>query len=253
MKVKVDLAGDPKLGTVLFIRQAHLSPLGSDPLSPSQQDMQVARYQFKILKLLSRLRPKDVFLENWQINYTPQQLHHSDMIIDELPLAMRKQIGAALSPQRISKPTEQQLITIAFIRSAYVYSLAYNDVSLRRTLRPEESGTIEKCNDALMRNRKLSSMGQMRHPETGELVEVQKLSFDLEHPEVVRVCSVRDKLAVREMIAHLKAHPGDRIALVYGMWHEVADDFEAAGFTPQVLSVWWLLEGIPLSPNVANY
>ncbi len=33
----------------------------------------------------------------------------------------------------------------------------------------------------------------------------------------------------------------------------IADDFDAAGFTPQIISVWWLVDGIKLSSNIADY
>jgi len=214
-KVKVELEGDPKLGTVLFIRQVHLPPNFKEDLDFL---VLIGNYQLEILRLLEQLRPQHVFTEDSDYTFSPEDLHHGDYRINDFDLKRRLQMRKLFGRRIPRDPDPRLLMGTAVARAQLVYAMRHEDVYLRRAAAPEEAHLWDDC---------------------------RRLGPEASDSEFSEVCLYRrERVMVREISEFLRKHPGERVALVYGAAHNFADDFKKAGFQPRIISVWWDIPGL---------
>lgn len=240
--VRVDLAGDPQVGEILFINQMHgmdipreggMAGLRSDPELFYNLIRTVGEYQFNILKLLERLRPSDIFVEGLSRDFT------QDEIVQDLQTRRPRDlemIRTHLMGNLPAQPTTAQVSTLFFRDAAHVYALRHPEVTLRRVMTPQEADQI-----ALL-IREINPFQTLLGEAAGNVpAEMSESDRDL-------VFERRETWAAREIRALLShpdwqaEHPQRRVILFYGMRHGFCDNFMEQNFLPRVTRVWWEID-----------
>ncbi|MCE9626012.1 MAG: hypothetical protein K8R69_11290 [Deltaproteobacteria bacterium] len=221
-RARYDLTGDPqKFGTILFFRQSYgAMPDMDNTLASLDGYEDTIQYQWHIVKSLEGLAPKHVFVEDLPVDFPAG---------DRAPLMKYVKEGLGDFSKFFNKldlPSERQpqyfRLLAAYKQAAIIYALKHEDVSLHRTLSPEESG------DSYDHLAQLWIKHGSKGAEVRKDPEFQRLMFEL--PEAY---------AVREIMKFYQTHPGETIALLFGKMNQFCDNFQAIHYLPQIASFWW--------------
>lgn len=208
LKSRVDLEGDPSVGTIFFLRNYHtpgMEVMHSDDPRLVDYRMFIVASQWEALQLLEQLGAKNVFYERVSISTTgpeyTEELRSQDPrilpIVDTLRSAGREMPDYGLGIFNVD------------IGAPYSYALRNPEVHLHPVFTPEEQ---------------LQSIGIMK---SGDEKARNKDFFD------------REAWATRNIMKYLQAHPGESIVVVFGAIHNFCDDFIKADFKPRIVSAWY--------------
>lgn len=226
--VRIELEGDSDLGIVYFFRNFHkVYALTSQKIWVGEKNIEVnALYAFTTLKILEAMKPKHIFMEGLSRDLPASPESHQ-LLETRFREHSPSLVGYFQNENSFEEIPWKRKAGLANFGAGYVYAYRHPDVSLHKTMTPEEGDYMEE-------------LFQQRARESGE--EKYQPSQDSD----IRwfVMDEREKWAVREMAAFLRDHPGEKITLIYGFRHQFCDDFQMINFTPTILSVWfyWIKE-----------
>jgi hypothetical protein len=192
VREKVVLRGNPDvIGTVTHIRQIHAykqGPFGIE-MPPNEADFATGFYQLEILKYLEDNSFDAVFTEGSSSSEIKYDAEESCKFI------------AAEFPEGVpDNPTPKQLMILHAYGAAHVYAIMHQDAIL---IGAEDKELLAKAND-------LVSDSNIRQ----ESLEGR-----------VATMYVRERCATQKVRKYLDAHPGARVALVFGALHSFRFDF----------------------------
>lgn len=218
MATRTELEGDPSLGTIHYLRQVHYRPELDGPLSDEslRTMVLVAEHQFAMLLELERLRPNHVFSEN----ISAQSVRDWDRI-----LTMRHHRRAAVLfdpvPDRFEDLNMEAVETIFHLGAADIYMIRHPEAEYHETV-------TQALFDA--------EMDTMARLET----ERGLLDEDLALTETAAtLVAPREAFVTERILEFFAAHPGETIALQYGLAHEFSDNFSSAERSPRLISYAW--------------
>lgn len=218
-QIEEDLAGDPALGHVLFVRDFHAPP-GFSEMTPRAQGP-VWRYQWSLLGLFERLRPRHIFVEELARSGGTQlvleRLAEAGPIEASLPnIQELRSVASAFE----TRPSPALSYFAGAVGADSLHALRYvNEVTLHRTLSPEE---------ALQ-----SQRGLQNSTDCLRDAGVENCS------QVFEENSLRDReaWASREVIQYLRQNPGASVVLVFGGRHQFCDNFVRENFRPRMTTL----------------
>ncbi|MFO1520420.1 MAG: hypothetical protein U1F57_12290 [bacterium] len=231
-RVQTDLPGDPRVGTVIFIRQAHYSRwdleedfLRRDPQAYLRHQYYTEAYQWEILKFLEALQPRHVFSEGLDRNLTnPNEVNH--YLSTALERAEIEPLQESLVGPLPPRPQGELLEIIIHHEAVNLYALRHPQLQWHQVMTNAESLIdnlhYEAYSQCVLRNEEGCS----------------------ERDEAF-VMATRESWASRELMQFLRAHPGETAVLIYGAAHQFCDDLLRENFRPRVISVSF---DVPNSP-----
>lgn len=198
---RLELAGNPNFGTVVFLRQNHDRPELNDRIR-----VPIGRFQAAILLYLMAHNAEHVFDEG--------------LTRDVLGFVPSNPIPPHEGLERARNQFMQRLLAGNIADSSFalqaqdgassIYALLFNDIQLHRTAEPWEEAYYRR------------------------IIDNHDLPAALRNHYRMRV---REKAAASQVLAFLRAHPGEVAYLVYGARHEFADNFWDPFFNPRLISV----------------
>lgn len=224
----VSVSGDQDLGTILFIRDYHW------PQSPDDQQvvgdevkMMVFTYRLKELRTLLQLQAKHVFVENTFESWTVEQVRRQRKQLDDNG-TLEGLREALFSGSLNGPPTAEQMRVLSVGPIQLLYALvASGDVALYGTT---------------------SSDGQARN----EAMVAKSRRHEVSEEELTQYNAVVEAEAVERVMHVIRAHPGERSALIFGASHQFRDDFVALPYSPTMLTLHFeaLGKNIMSHPNI---
>lgn len=212
---KTDLPGDPRLGKVRYLRQVH--PLPWD--LPSEVLDVVGIYHFLMLQELEKQRRKNprqemhLFVEALDRDVPPGGLNPGYV----------GQVRRSFSKGITSSPSSLQLIALRETRAPYVFAALYDNVFLHG------------ATTTAIRDRR--EAGILRKMEEAERQGLTPEQFD----ETLRPLHMEvERDATSSIVSFMRENPQIKeVVLILGGAHDIADDFQSQGFTPEIRSLCW--------------
>jgi len=204
LRTRVEMEGDPSLGTVFFLRNYHTPGFGM-MRQDDRQDYQlfIIASQWKTLQLLEQLGAKDVFYERVSKTTTGEdflnQLRGNPRMSPVLPVI------DALKVEHSDYPPYGIGLLNVDLGAPYTYAIRNPEVRLQPVFTPEE------------------------HKETLRMRVADGSQNTLD----------REAWATREISQFLKANPGKSVVLVFGAAHNFCDNFAQQNFKPRMVSAWF--------------
>lgn len=205
-RIRVDLEGDPEIGTLIFIRQSHLELRfkgGRD--DDTDHLIETLFYQAEIYDLLSELKPKHLFSEGLSRDFPPSQREELQQYFNELNKPWQKHL-AKFKDERV----KQRFLLTVNGADRYYAANTEEDIFLHKVQTQEQSEQHKKIK-----------------------IDEADMSF------WKFIINTREEWATREIINFFRDNPGETAVLVFGGAHSFCDDFIRAGFRPHIISVWW--------------
>jgi hypothetical protein len=203
----LDHEGDPRQGTILFLRQIHAEPKDVNNRAPDAEVqkrlVKVGSYHLKVYRALEEIKPKIIFVEDeWSTGKA-----------DDYPKQyMIKQIRDLFPAGMPSLPDDTQLGALGYYGSGFVWVCLHPGVIMHRTCTKEGL-------------QKYDSKAQNERVVQGK-------------PDVHYLFDVREAWAIAELKEYLDSHPGETVPLIFGAMHEFGPQFK--DFNPTVYSRTWL-------------
>lgn len=174
-------------------------------------------YQWQVLGLLELLRPRTIFLEEWKGNGGGKMVLEWIQEFGPLEPLLPRILELSKMPSVTGKPPAKEFSDlVGSLGAARLHTLRYVDeVELRRTLTPEELAQSERGLLTYL------ACANEKGPEKCQGI-VQEYS------------KRREAWATREIIDHLRRHPGASVVLVFGAAHRFCDDFLRENFRPAI-------------------
>jgi len=219
-RVERHLAGDPKLGSVIWIRDLHAPPFKAGSENPGI----VLEYQWQVLGLLEMFQPRNIFYEEEPFS---GGLNLALIYLDRSPIGINKEwlnFQELRSMPTVSgkKPSSEVSSFVARFGAPIAHLLRHPDeAEIHRTLSPEES--------VASRN----ALKRILSCEKQHGAQAKKCN-DLSQEHGVRR---REAWATREMIHYLRDHPGAYVILLFGAAHQFCDDFIRENFRPEITMI----------------
>jgi hypothetical protein len=228
MKIR-DRGGDPGLGSILFIGQLHHVPAHT-----RKRDLAVFDYQMRVYRLLERLAPEVIFLENEPFTLESTQIrrgHFPKGYFDEMLPELVSAYNFGLKTFQDGVPntvTSGAARSIAILGAARLYLLSRDDVWIRPSL------TLSEEVDATVEFMDLLDQGKVK----------------LSDPAFDRLQRRRERYLAREVTNYMNHSSGPcRTVIIYGDAHlngtRIEDAFDTYQFRPHIQSV--------IFPGVKNY
>lgn len=194
---KVEVKGDPNLGTVIHIRQFHITDQIDLP-----SVLVIGEYQFEILKKLIENEAVHVFAESLTVDLGPNA-----KLTDwkKYKTLIRELFPEGEIPE---KPNFLQKLILARFGAGSVYYFLFDDVHLHKTWTPEQARNFYAFNDYNMEN--------------------SWTKYDVIHG--------REQLAMWQVMPFLRDNPGETAYLIYGAAHEFKDNVTNYGYKLNSLS-----------------
>ncbi|MDL1872490.1 hypothetical protein FBR05_09805 [Deltaproteobacteria bacterium PRO3] len=225
IRLRIDMAGDPAVGTVYHIRQFHLPPPFLSDENPTLDTYEtIGAYHKEMLGALEGLKQRHIFVEGLAFDI-PANIPREQMM-DLLRRNFPEAVGYLEKQDPVETRHQKDTILTALIGADFLYAFHHPEVTLHKTLTLSEAEfTLRKVDEI-----------KKRHGGNLRLVAQDPEFLDL-------ALDRREDWATREMIQFLKEHPGESLVLVYGGAHRFCDDFVSAGLAPRMISVWWKKPG----------
>lgn len=221
-KEEVIVDGDPEVGTVYFIGQIHKS-LAGDATDYAKE--RVANFQLRILIELDRLNIAHVFLEGYPRSRYSERSGCSTGDVQYVAEPNAKQVNTYISslidPELPHYMTTKEEASYKALAVQHLYM--EGGVSLYDYYYPQAqihgTSSYEEWED--------------------EGVRIKTLIAGKREIEMSYVLDTRERQATREVMGFFKGgcENGKRVALVYGMAHDFADDFKGYENPPRVISI----------------
>lgn len=259
-KERIEIEGDPKIGTVYFVRQFHRHRLAM------AINREVGEYQLAILRELTERKPAHVFKESLTEDLSPQEL------ADPLGRYTSKEHRA--SQENVRKAFEGQWSVTNSVQRGYigklgadlVYGLINPGVSLHKTwTQDEETEFYNRMRPAYKAAEARMQEAEKKHREENEARVTGYYSWqgnveDYYTDEERKLWQwlkrdFRESCAIQQIRNFLREHPGESVTLVYGGAHTFCA-FNEEKEKPVVISVWWSgianadLDKIPICPSL---
>lgn len=190
-----------------YVRQVH-----STYKEPREELLQIGRFQLRVLGYLEHHGFRDVFVEGLYKSFDRESPdfeaacggYHYWLLGEE----MRSKLGSSselcarvretfsAGDYRVN-PSDAQLLLLGELGAYFVYACTSSGVNLHRTV--SQLADLE--------------LGQ-RQAEIGDEHDPEAMHLRFE---------VRERIAMNEIAAFTKKHPGKSIALIYGAMHEMSD------------------------------
>lgn len=236
LRFRVEMAGDPAVGTLIFIRQWHLPNYFITGEVPDYQGYQViGNYHKNVFAALESVEAKHVFVESLDRDFPGggDRNEFHNFVRRTFPQAINY-----LSDQDSPEIREQKItVMLAWMGGAIFYALKYPEISLWKTMTPQEAEFLK------------AKVKEIKKRLGGDL---KKMEQDIELYNLIN--DQRESWALRQMIRFFRENPGEKAALVYGGGHRFCDDFARAALSPQLISVWWKTsQGQEMDPPEACY
>jgi hypothetical protein len=188
---ELEKEGDPKAGTIYFLRQRHRSPYDS-----LEDEFVTGNYQNRILEELYHLKVKHIFNEGTLKDFgdfSPSYSFFHQEFTEIFPK------GAE------TIPSFSQLGALYYEGAGMIYVSLNPGTTLHKVAHSAEfAKTIEEKGLKIAR-------------ETGNY-------------ENIFITDLREFLAKQQITNFLESNPGERVALIYGKAHEFRDDFMDSNF-----------------------
>jgi len=237
-RVERHLAGDPKLGSVIWIRDYHAPPLKAGDGSSEGWPPIVLEYQWQVLGLLEMFQPRNIFYEEERLsgglNLALKYLYRSPSGINKEML--NAQELRSMPTVSGKKPSSEVSSFVARFGAPIAFLLRHPDeAEIQRTLNPEE---YVASRNALKRILSCNKQHGAQAKKCNDLFQEHSLRR-------------REAWATREMIQYLRDHPGADVILLFGAAHQFCDDFIRENFRPEITmidynfnrddfpDVWW--------------
>lgn len=202
----VEREGDPRVGTVVFLRYIHASDRDKD----SHVVVNTGLYQFEVLKELRR-----------QYNAGVRALFEEGNSEDKVLTADERAFTQKIFPHIPSLPTRDQLQFLYKQPVTWIFSGLFPDTHNHRVMNQVE----RKEDDVVYR----------QYSEAIRRVGQAKANLKFAEYMITR----RDGRTVRELKNYLDDHPGETVVVAFGSGHRLAEAFELMDFKARLVSVWW--------------
>jgi len=202
----VEREGDPRVGTVVFLRYIHASDRDKD----YHVVVNTGLYQFEVLKELRR-----------QYNAGVRALFEEGTFEDRVLTADERAFTQKIFPYLPSLPTRDQLHFVYKQNVTWIFSGLFPDVHnhrvMNRTEHEKDNLVYRQYSEAIRR--------------------FGKAKANLQFAEYM--ITQRDGRTVRELKNYLDEHPGETVVVAFGSGHRLAEAFELMDFKARLVSVWW--------------
>jgi hypothetical protein len=230
LSLRLDLDGDPRVGKLLFIRNARLPPDVEDIKKISSASiLAVGRYQEEVFKLLNQLKPQHLFVDGLVSDIPPGSRDPLKELFSDLLKKIQQHYSENDNPQ---VKEERNLIMLAFLGASYTYAMLHPEIYLHKT------ETNEEYVEFVKKYQELTGM------------DIQSIEGDENFIRLLKVQS--EKWVTQELVEFYRAHPGESAALIYRAGFNFCDDFVRSGVKPKMYSTWWDLPEINVSSRVST-
>ncbi len=247
----LSVTGDPKIGTVVHLRQTHANPLSGE--RPAEEYEAVIVYQRRILEELIALKPHAIIPEGWQSpsgkdgekqkifpiltlragDLTQQAVEHFQIarkVVKNGFDSLTKEEAKALNDYLYMAGAG--LLYYAGVPGTTLITAGRKDkvdelVDLYRTiskLKGKILALVKKKGDAMSEDDKKQLEKWM---EEGKKI----------NKKTDKLNASREKELVKQAMDFLKGNPGKTVATTYGSSHNFCDDFRALKEPPVLKSV----------------
>lgn len=214
---RVELNGNYHKGQVIHLKQLHGA--SGIPEMPQIVKMEVGRYQYEIFRELLVLHPKHIFTEGFAVTRT---YPFPGPFLDERTTTLED--GTTGMLRNLKPPNDSNLSLFWQFTADRYYAQGIGGVTLHRVMTKQEGGYVNHIVDRYVQH-------------VHEANEGMELSSDFQEQ--------REDWAVREILAFMSHHPGERVVLVYGAAHSFKNNFINTGIMesqlPQLVSMCWIL------------
>lgn len=242
-KERIEIEGDPKVGTVYFVRQFHRHRMAM------ATNREVGEYQLAILRELAERKPTHIFKESLTEEVSPQELAD--------PLGSYTSKEYRTSQDDVRKAFQGPWAVTNSLQRGYlgklgadlVYGLMTPGVSLHKTWTKDEETELynrrrpaHKAAEARMREAEKKSREE-HEARGGGSFRWEGIVEDYYTDEERKLWQwlkrdFRESCAIQQIRNFLQEHPGESVTLVYGGAHTFCA-FNQEKDKPVVISVWW--------------